>query len=47
MIEIVFWASIGLIVYAHVGYPLLLAVVAACSATRPRAPAGGPSSCRA
>jgi cellulose synthase/poly-beta-1,6-N-acetylglucosamine synthase-like glycosyltransferase len=25
-LEIIFWAAIGLIVYAHVGYPLLLAV---------------------
>ena len=24
VLEIVFWVSVGLIVYAHVGYPLLL-----------------------
>jgi hypothetical protein len=23
-LEIVFWAAVGLIVYAHLGYPLLL-----------------------
>ena len=28
-LEIVFWAAIGLIVYAHAGYPLLLAGVSA------------------
>jgi cellulose synthase/poly-beta-1,6-N-acetylglucosamine synthase-like glycosyltransferase len=27
VLEIVFWASLGLIIYAHVGYPLLLAMV--------------------
>jgi cellulose synthase/poly-beta-1,6-N-acetylglucosamine synthase-like glycosyltransferase len=26
-LQIVFWASVGLIVYAHLGYPLLLVLV--------------------
>jgi cellulose synthase/poly-beta-1,6-N-acetylglucosamine synthase-like glycosyltransferase len=39
LLEIVFWASLGLIVYAHVGYPLLLAAVSRVFGTDP---ASGP-----
>jgi cellulose synthase/poly-beta-1,6-N-acetylglucosamine synthase-like glycosyltransferase len=41
-LEIVFWAAAGLIVYAHLGYPLLLGGLVALFGRRnePRAPAG-------
>jgi hypothetical protein len=29
ILEILFWASLGAILWTHVGYPLLVAVVAA------------------
>ena len=41
MIEVLFWASIGLIVYAHVGYPLLLAVVSRLVGRDPEPPPEG------
>ncbi len=41
MIEVLFWASIGLIVYAHVGYPLLLAVVSRLFGREPEPPPEG------
>jgi cellulose synthase/poly-beta-1,6-N-acetylglucosamine synthase-like glycosyltransferase len=43
-LEIVFWAAAGLIVYAHLGYPLLLGGLVALFGRRnePPAPAGGP-----
>jgi cellulose synthase/poly-beta-1,6-N-acetylglucosamine synthase-like glycosyltransferase len=42
-LEIVFWAAAGLIVYAHLGYPLLLGGLVALFGRRnePPAPAGG------
>ncbi|MGZ5358104.1 MAG: glycosyltransferase family 2 protein [Solirubrobacterales bacterium] len=41
MIEVLFWASIGLIVYAHVGYPLLLAAVSRLFGRDPEPPPEG------
>ncbi|MGZ5330073.1 MAG: glycosyltransferase family 2 protein [Solirubrobacterales bacterium] len=41
MIEVLFWASIGLIVYAHVGYPLLLAAVSRLFGRDPEPPPDG------
>ena len=39
-VEVVFWVSLGLIVYTHVGYPLLLrAARAAAARAAPRRPA--------
>src|SRR4051812_2916057 len=35
-LEIVFWAAVGLIVYAHLGYPLLLRGLVAVFGHRPR-----------
>ena len=28
VVEIVFWVAVGLLVYTHVGYPLVLALLA-------------------
>jgi cellulose synthase/poly-beta-1,6-N-acetylglucosamine synthase-like glycosyltransferase len=39
-LEIVFWVAVGLIVYAHIGYPLLLRLLVAVAGDRDRA--GGP-----
>src|SRR5689334_16870089 len=36
-LEIVFWVSVGLIVYAHVGYPLLLGLLVSLRGNRHRA----------
>jgi cellulose synthase/poly-beta-1,6-N-acetylglucosamine synthase-like glycosyltransferase len=41
VIEVLFWASIGLIVYAHVGYPLLLAAVSRLFGRDPEPPPEG------
>ncbi len=38
MLEIVFWASVGLLVYAHAGYPLLLWLLARARPPRPSLP---------
>jgi len=38
VLEIVFWAALGLLVYTHVGYPLLLHQIAALRGRRPAAP---------
>jgi cellulose synthase/poly-beta-1,6-N-acetylglucosamine synthase-like glycosyltransferase len=40
-LEIVFWASVALIVYAHLGYPVLLRLLVAVAGDRRRAPAAG------
>ena len=43
----VFWASAGLLVYAQLGYPLLLAALArGAAAAEPRTPAPTPQSAR-
>ncbi|MGH2836907.1 MAG: glycosyltransferase, partial [Thermoleophilaceae bacterium] len=42
MLELVFWVAAGLLVYTHVGYPLLLALLARRE-RRPPAPADLPS----
>ncbi|MGH2884522.1 MAG: glycosyltransferase family 2 protein, partial [Solirubrobacteraceae bacterium] len=34
IVAIVFWLSVGLIVYAHVGYPVLLGLLAALRGRR-------------
>ena len=39
--EIVFWVAVGLIVYAHLGYPLLLSALSRVFGERPPAPAPG------
>jgi len=36
VVEVAFWASLGLLAYTHVGYPLLLAALSAVRARRPR-----------
>jgi cellulose synthase/poly-beta-1,6-N-acetylglucosamine synthase-like glycosyltransferase len=41
-LEIAFWASVGLLVYTHIGYPLLLAGLSALRRERPPEP--GPAS---
>lgn len=42
MLEIVFWASVGLLAYTHVGYPLALRLIASLRRRRPLpAPAAG------
>jgi biofilm PGA synthesis N-glycosyltransferase PgaC len=38
-IAAIFWASVGLLVYAQLGYPLLLAVLARIVPARPASPA--------
>jgi cellulose synthase/poly-beta-1,6-N-acetylglucosamine synthase-like glycosyltransferase len=38
-VEVVFWVSVGLLVYTHVGYPLVLALIARVKRRRPSAPA--------
>ncbi len=43
----IFWGSAGLLVYTQVGYPLLLAVLAALRAGRARPPAAAPVPSRA
>src|SRR6187401_3358872 len=40
-LEVVFWAAVGLIVYAHLGYPLLLRVLVALFGDDGRAPEPG------
>src|SRR5690242_15772778 len=40
-LEVVFWVAVGLIVYAHVGYPLLLRLLVAIAGERQ--PAGTPA----
>jgi cellulose synthase/poly-beta-1,6-N-acetylglucosamine synthase-like glycosyltransferase len=42
-LEIVFWASLALIVYAHAGYPLLLRLLVAARPRRARASVAGDS----
>ena len=37
VVAIVFWASVGLIIYAHAGYPLLLGLLASFRGRTPRA----------
>src|SRR5918995_2170613 len=37
LLEVVFWASVALLVYAHVGYPLLLRALVAVRGSRPAA----------
>jgi cellulose synthase/poly-beta-1,6-N-acetylglucosamine synthase-like glycosyltransferase len=37
LLEVVFWASVALLVYAHVGYPLLLRALVAVRGPRPAA----------
>ena len=39
--EIVFWVAVGLILYAHLGYPLLLSALSRVFGERPPAPAPG------
>ena len=39
VVEVVFWVSVGLLVYTHVGYPLVLALIARLKRRRPSAPA--------
>jgi cellulose synthase/poly-beta-1,6-N-acetylglucosamine synthase-like glycosyltransferase len=39
MIEIVFWTALGLLVYTHLGYPLLLAALVALRRREPAPPA--------
>jgi cellulose synthase/poly-beta-1,6-N-acetylglucosamine synthase-like glycosyltransferase len=39
-LEVLFWAAVGLLVYTHLGYPLLLRALVAFRGSRPRA-AGG------
>jgi cellulose synthase/poly-beta-1,6-N-acetylglucosamine synthase-like glycosyltransferase len=43
-LEVIFWVAVGLIVYAHLGYPLLLGALVAVRGERsaPAAPAGEP-----
>jgi cellulose synthase/poly-beta-1,6-N-acetylglucosamine synthase-like glycosyltransferase len=38
VLEIVFWASLGLLAYTHVGYPLVLRLIASLRRARPAAP---------
>ena len=40
-LEVVFWAAVGLIVYAHLGYPLLLRALVAVFGDDGRAPEPG------
>jgi cellulose synthase/poly-beta-1,6-N-acetylglucosamine synthase-like glycosyltransferase len=40
-LEIVFWVAVGLIVYAHLGYPLLLRALVALFGERTARPGGG------
>jgi cellulose synthase/poly-beta-1,6-N-acetylglucosamine synthase-like glycosyltransferase len=40
-LEIIFWAAVGLIVYAHLGYPLLLWVLSRVFGREPRAAESG------
>ena len=42
MLEAVFWAAAGLIVYTHVGYPALLWLLAHLKRTRAARAAAGP-----
>ena len=39
VVEVVFWVAVGLLVYTHVGYPLVLALIARLKRRRPSAPA--------
>jgi cellulose synthase/poly-beta-1,6-N-acetylglucosamine synthase-like glycosyltransferase len=41
VVEVVFWVAVGLLVYAQVGYPLLLAVLGRLRRAREAPPAGG------
>ncbi len=42
ILAILFWVCVGLLVYTHVGYPLLLAALAPLRRRAPAAPAGTP-----
>ncbi|HEX2703161.1 MAG TPA: hypothetical protein VHM72_06990, partial [Solirubrobacteraceae bacterium] len=42
-VELIFWASAGLLVYTQLGYPLALLALARLTPDRPQAAAAGPA----